>query len=198
MRGCLEVIHFVSWERNADTANSTKFGAPSGEAWCILQNISAEQDASMWISSNITQFVCVSIQLGLATPLQVSFCAAVRSSLVFWAAKWNAAFAKLLHEVNCSIWGTWAQQILGHLWNTSVCSGGREMVSLSWPCPTHFTCWSAAPPRWDWFVWLGWALAFGCWFFCVLSWVIGVGWWWWCFVSCCWEEGERVGLGLAA
>lgn len=120
MRDCLEVIHFVSWERNADTANSTKFGAPSGEAWCILQNISAEQDASMWISSNITQFVCVSIQLGLATPLQVSFCAAVRSSLVFWAAKWNAAFAKLLHEVNCSIWGTWAQQILGHLWNTSV------------------------------------------------------------------------------
>lgn len=45
-------------------------------------------------------------------------------------------------------------------------------------------------------VWLGWA--FGCCFFCLFSWVILVGCWWWCFVSSCWEEGERVGLGLTA
>lgn len=125
----------------------------------------------MWIPSNVTQFVCVSLQFGLAVSLQVSFCADVHSSLVFWAAKWNAGFAELLHEVNCSIWGTWAQEILAHLWNTSVCSGGREMVSLSWPCPSHFTCWSPAPPKWGLCDWVG---LLGVAFFVCL-----VGWFWW-------------------
>lgn len=67
---------------------------------------------------------CLWLQFCLTSSLQASFCAHVCLSLgVFWATEWIAGVAeaviwnKLLYAVNCSIWGTWLQEILGHLWN---------------------------------------------------------------------------------
>lgn len=83
---------------------------------------------------------------------------------------WTVTWSKLFHLRNLSTGNL--SSLVEHvclLW--SVCSGGREMVSLSWPCPSHFTCWSPAPPKWGLCDWVG---LLGVAFFVCL-----VGWFWW-------------------